>query len=281
VEGPGARHELNIVEDLAEGWPHLAPDIIAVDMDRAWLLMPDHGIRMADTHDAAGQTAVIERIIGPYATMQRETRGLLPRWIRGGTPDRPVQRLPSLILDLLTSNRASRLPLEDAERAAIRSTLSEVISMCDELAATPFSNGIDHADMHGGNVLVKGEDARVTDWGDACVTHPFSSLFVPYQHAVARMPASERRAAALRLRDAYLEPWTDVASRDELRRTFAAATWLGHLIRALNFDHHIDLEADAVSAKQVATFLRRWIEQKALPDRPDDLVEAIANQREG
>ncbi len=268
------------MKDLADGWPHLAPDIIAVDLDRGWLLMPDHGIRMADTHDASGQTDVIERVIGPYATMQRETQTLLPRWLGGGTPDRPVQRLPSLVLDFLSSSRASRLPLGDAERGAIRSALSELTAMCDDLAAAPFSNGIDHADMHGGNVLVNGDDVRVTDWGDACVTHPFCSLFVPYQHAVAHMPGSERRAAALRLRDAYLDVWSEDASLSELRHTFALATWLGHLVRALNFDHHLDLTADEASAKQVATFLQRWLEQKTLLDRPDDLVEAIASQTE-
>ena len=42
--------------------------------------------------------------------------------------------------------------------------------------------------------------------------HPFASLFVTYELAVSRFDPVDRAAAALRLRNAYRDAWTDKAS---------------------------------------------------------------------
>ena len=66
----------------------------------------------------------------------------------------------------------------------------------------------------------------------------------------------------------------------ELREAFAFATWLGYPIRALNFVHMMG-EADfAECRKDVAQFLVRWTEMRALLADPDELVAAVADQTE-
>ena len=70
--------------------------------------------------------------------------------------------------------------------------------------------------------------------------HPFSSLFVSYDLAVSRFDPVDRAAAALRLRDAYLDSWTDKASLSTLRDTFTLAVWAGYVSRALGFAQMLD-----------------------------------------
>jgi hypothetical protein len=59
------------------------------------------------------------------------------------------------------------------------------------------------------------------------------------------------------------------------------ATWLGHLVRALSFVHQLDVSQIDEWGGAVATFLRRWAQQRSLLGRGDDLLAAIANQTEG
>ena len=283
AEGPGARHEPVIVSDIDGTWHGLGPDVLAADLDRAWLLMPDHGTPMWESVDAPGQVDIFEEIYPRYGLMQRGSRSSLDRWVDAGTPDRRVELLPRLFDGLLDGTLwRNELPLGADERRTLDDARATLEAICDELGASPFAAAIDHSDMHGGNILVSTSGARLVDWGDACVSHPFASVFVTYQHAVAKLPASERPDAVRRLRDAYLEPWGEDASRDELRRAFAQATWIAHLVRALNFAHQLDdAGPDAAQwSSDIVQFLVRWQRHASLLDRPDALIEAVANETE-
>ena len=279
--GPNGRHESMVVEDIAAGWSGLVPDVLAADHERSWLLMDDHGSPMWDSLEPQEQIEILEQILPRYAQMQRASHRLLDRWMAARLPDRRVERLPELVDEVLAGGAwIGALPLTRDQRSAVEDTRGFLTRVCDELAALPFAAAIDHCDMHGGNVLIGRGAPRIVDWGDACASHPFASLFVVFQHAVARSPQETRRRAALRLRDAYLEPWSDEGSAADLRTAFAYATWLGYPIRALNFVHQMG-EADADSCrKDVAQFFVRWSETRSRLDEPDELVVAIANQTE-
>lgn len=281
--GPGGRHEPVILADIAPRWPGLGPDVVAADLERSWLLMEDHGTAMWDTVDVAEQVVIFEHLLPHYAEMQRESGDLIGRWIDAGTPDRRVTQLPAMLDGLLNGELwRDELPLASDERLAIDATRPLFERVCAELAATPFADAIDHSDLHGGNVLVGRGEPRLVDWGDSCVTHPFASPFVVFQHAVAKLAPDERRDAALRLRDAYLEPWRADADRGELVRTFAAATWIAYVVRALNFAHQLDDTAPDASewSSGIAEFLRRWLAKADMLDRPDDLVVTVASEVE-
>jgi len=275
AEGPGAGHEPVIVADIAAAHPQLVPDLLAADLERGWLLMADHGSPMWDSVDPSGEIEIWEQIFPAYAHMQSTSAPNLQRWIDAGTPDRRLHVLPTLVDSLLAGGG---VPLDHDRRRAIDAALPDLAKVCDELATTGFAQSIDHSDMHGGNVLIGRGMPRLVDWGDACITHPFTSPFVTYQHTVAKLPASDRPAATRRLRDAYLDAWSEKASPDDLRDVFAKATWLGHLIRALNFAHQLGDPSEWGEA--VATFLVRWEQQRALLGRDDELILAVASQVE-
>ena len=124
---------------------------------------------------------------------------------------------------------AHALPLSSGELARLRAFTSRFVELCLELAARGIPETIQHDDLHGANIYRRDGRLRILDWGDSCVSHPFRTLYVTFEHLF--LPRGDPWLA--RLRDAYLEPWGQPA---ELRETFALAERLGpfgHVFKSL------------------------------------------------
>jgi hypothetical protein len=134
--------------------------------------------------------------------------------------------------------------------------MSMFTQACEQLAASDAGTALDHADLHGTNVVFDGSRSRVIDWGDCCVTHPFSTLFVTFSFILSPWEVHERQAAAVRLRDLYLGPWG--GSTTENVRTFELAVWDAHDTRALAQAAEGTDDADA----EATTLLAAWLTTK-------------------
>jgi len=88
-------------------------------------------------------------------------------------------------------------------------------------------------DLHDGNVFVDGDRLRVFDWGDASVAHPFVSLGMILATAAEGLALPRTDAAIERVRDAYLEPFADLASPVALRAAAALAERVTPTVRIL------------------------------------------------
>jgi hypothetical protein len=190
--------------------------------------------------------------------MQRATAAMVPSWIDAGVNDRRVERLPMLLEEVLRGRtRIGDVPIDDDERASYLDALPQLATACAELAATPVPAALDHADLHGTHIVVAGERGRVIDWGDAGITHPFASMFVPYQFVVRELPAPQRLWAALRLRDAYLDGW---GGGVDDHGAFRLAVWLGRVTRVIGTADELDA-ADAQAhggIEEIRQLLRTW-----------------------
>jgi hypothetical protein len=255
--GPRGRHETRLLADLAVSAPRLIPPVLAVDHDRAWMLLGDAGTLLRDL-DATAQVAIVESLLPAYAAMQRATAANVPAWIEAGVNDRGVEAVASQLEDVLRGNtRIGQLPIDGDERARYVDALPHLAAVGAELATTDVPVALDHADLHGTNVVVTGERGCIIDWGDAIVTHPFVSMFVPYQFVVRQLAPPDRLWAVLRLRDAYLEGWGGGA---EDHAAFRRAVWLGHVTRAIGTAHELDApEAQALGGiDEIIELLRAW-----------------------
>lgn len=271
VPGPVSRHELTLVASLGPRWPTLAPRLIAADATRGWMLLADHGDPMSDVLDLPSQVRVFEGLLPAYADMQAATTADLPAWLAAGTTDRRVGLVPAALDQLLDgASPIGALTLDDAEQAGYRAGLPELERVCADLASTPTPDALDHADLHGTNVLVREADHCVSDWGDACITHPYATLFVCNEHVVRLLPGPDRRAATLRLRDAYLEPWGQPPSD---REVFGLSVWVAHISRAMNIAHAA--EGNAGDHSEITSLLRQWHAKRRWLGRPDDVIQPI------
>ena len=279
AEGLGARHEPEILGALTRTWPDLVPDVLEVDGTRSWLVMADHGRPMWDVLDAAGQVAAFERLLPLYAELQASSSRSVEMWIDAGAPDRRAHRLPELLDALLAGETAAgSLPIDGEQRRAVDAVLGDFGRVCEELAGTSFAEALDQGDLHGGNVLVSGSDQRLADWGDSCVGHPFTSLFVTFELAVSRFGSADRAAASRRLRDAYLDAWPEAGSLATRRETFTLALWAGYVSRALEFARMLDGAMPALIEQwqgHIVVVLRHWQEAHARLSQEEEFLFSI------
>jgi hypothetical protein len=108
------------------------------------------------------------------------------------------------------------------------------VAWCEALAAAPGGATIDHNDLHDKNIL-PGPDgtARFYDWGDSVVAHPFASLLVALGVIVHGLGCAVDDPRIERVRDAYLEPFLDLAPHAELVATAELACRVAKVARAL------------------------------------------------
>jgi aminoglycoside phosphotransferase (APT) family kinase protein len=171
--------------------------------------------------------------------------------LAAGVPDGGATQLPGELARLLEDDVAwGRLTAEEAgdgahAREGLRASLPAIAAAADELASLPIAPSIQHDDLHGGNILVGPEGDRIFDWGDGVVAHPFSTLTVTF-NSIAHKTGRELGDPVFEpLRDAYLEAWEGVASREALLRAVALARDFACIGRALAWERALSgLEAD-------------------------------------
>src|SRR5262249_18516699 len=143
----------------------------------------------------------------------------------------------------------------EAQRRELHALAPRIRAACQRLADYRLPYALEHGDLNPFNIRVAGERVYYLDWTDSAVSHPFFSLarlllFIPT--ALSSDHPLIHPAAALRLRDAYLEPWTAYEPMDRLIAALALAQPLAALARALNYSQldftrrGIDWECSAV-----------------------------------
>jgi Ser/Thr protein kinase RdoA (MazF antagonist) len=153
-----------------------------------------------------------------------------------GAPDRSPALLPGL---------AAELP---GWRDAVEALRRAANGLGDTIPLT-----VVHEEATDGNVFVQDGLARLIDWGEASVSHPFVGGLLPLR------VATERSGGAERLRDIYLEPFTRFAPLTELRTAFAHAYLLGTLVRALGW-HAVLSPFERSVAAELGDPVAAWLE---------------------
>jgi hypothetical protein len=232
--GPGNRYEAALLDALAR-WDTrgvLAP--LAVDVDRGWLLLPDGGARLREAIDDGPGLDQWERVLGGWGRIQRELSPRAAELIAVGVPDRRPHVLARALIHLVDD---PAVQLQGPDRARLRDLLPTYDRWCAELEAFGVPASLQHDDLHDGNVFVGPDGDRIFDWGDSSVSHPFGTLLVTFRSIAAHGlggGAAERRAL-VRLRDAYLEPWTDAHSRASLTAAVPVAMRVAIVSRSLSW----------------------------------------------
>jgi hypothetical protein len=231
--GPGNAYEAGLL-DLLDRWgtAHvLAP--MAVDAGRGWLLLPDGGTRLRETLDG-GSLEPWTRILGEWGAVQRELAAKVADLLAAGVPDRRPETMAGQLEALIDDPVAA---LDAVARDHLLALVPTYAAWCEELTELGVEPSLQHDDLHDGNVFVGPAGDRVFDWGDSSVAHPFGTLLVTFRSIASRGlgDASAERRALLRLRDAYLEPWTNHHTRAELTAAVPLAMRVAIVGRSLSW----------------------------------------------
>jgi hypothetical protein len=234
---PELSFEARLVTLLSERRPDCIPRLLAVDLDRGWMLMSDAGERLREVVERERDLSRWLEILPLYAQVQLDLSGDVDQMLRLGVPDLRLAILPDRFEQLL--DELVDLPPDLGRRLA--ASVPRVRELSDELAAFGLPETIQHDDFHDGQIFVREGRYLLLDWGDSCVSHPFFTLAVSLDGQLAwGLHDVERSVDVLPFRDAYLEPF---GTAEELAAAAEIARRLGWACRAVNA-HGADSPAD-------------------------------------
>jgi len=226
ANAPPLRHEAALVTLLAARRSDCVPPLLAVDLERGWMLMADAGTRLREIVGRERDLDCWLEILPLYAGLQIDLANDADHMVAFGVPDLRLSTLPSRYEQLLDG----LVELPAAERRRLDGSVSRVQELCDELAAYGLPETIQHDDFHDGQVYVRAGRYLLLDWGDACVAHPFFTLSVTLEGVLDVQGSVEVGP----FRDAYLAPFTRFAESADLDAASATAMRLGWVCRAVN-----------------------------------------------
>lgn len=251
---PETAFEVALYELLASVAPDRVLEPIAVDVSRGFVLLPDGGPALLDD-DFTGLATMLAR----YGELQRALASHVDNLLAFGLADMRPAAMPARFDEALAV--AHRIATAD-DRAAldrIAGLRPRFDEWCARLAASPVPASIDHNDLHAGNIFAAG---TIYDWGDSVVAHSFASMLV----ALGCLGFPHDDPVVARLRDAYLEPFIDLAPRAELAGEVEVACRVGKVARALVWERAVRLDPGDFARAPLRTLLA--LEAGALSLRP-------------
>lgn len=230
---PTQAHEAALLTELTRIAPSYVVPVVAADGRRGLLLTADLGPTLRATGASASPDAWC-RIVADAAALQRAVVGhvaelplavLLPGDATSYVAD-AVGRLSALAAD-----DPRRLDPDTAR--ALEAHLPTIERWADEVADLDLPVTINHNDLHDNNVAAPSGDAplRFFDLGDAILTEPLGVLLVPLNVCARMWGAGPDDPRLLRVADAALEMWSDLADPRALRAALPAALQLARLAR--------------------------------------------------
>ena len=236
---PETIYEAALTQSLSRWFPDCMPEFVAVDAGRGWMLMRDGGEQLRLSVRPVKDIAPWKPVIARYAEVQIGLADHVTELLSLRLPDHRLSVLPRLFTELLADEESLMIDQEQgltsAEWQEVKDKAARFEQTCAELAAYGIPESLNHGDFHDGNVLVK--DGRITffDWGDASVTHPFTSLrtfFVSIEISLDLEDYSFTPEMA-ELLDVYLEPFQKFVSKEELLRAFQVSKPVASIVKAL------------------------------------------------
>jgi hypothetical protein len=236
---PPPGFEAALTQTLARWRPDCMLPVLAVDLDRGWMLSADAGVTLRSLGQTPAQLEHWHKILPLYVEVQIELATRVAEMLALGAPDRRLAQLPQLYAELLEDTENLRvgqspgMTLEEHRRLIeLRPRLA---AECEQLAGFGLPATIAHEEVHENNVIVRDGRYVFTDWSDSSVAHPFFTMLVTLRATAHWLKLEEFGPEMMRLRDIYLEAWTSFASRENLRAAFEVAYRLAMVNRSLSW----------------------------------------------
>lgn len=236
---PAMKFEAALAQALAHWRPDCMPPVLAVHLDRGWLLSADAGVTLRSLGQTIEQLPHWHKILPLYAELQIESAIRVKDLLALGAPDRRLAALPRLYDELLADTDNLRVGLSpgltaDEHRRLLDRRL-RFAAQCEQLADYGLPETIVHEEVHENNVVMRDGRYTFTDWSDSSVAHPFFTMLVTLRSVAHWCKLDEDGPEVRRLRDIYLEAWTKFGPRQNLLVAFDVAYRLAMVNRSLSW----------------------------------------------
>jgi hypothetical protein len=219
---PFFAREATISAALAARTPAWVPEVLAAD--------PAYGTLMEDM----GGSILGDASEDTWDMGLRRLAELQLAWVNGtdvllseDAQDRPVAAVGQLVTELepVHSRLVAAEPGTWPEWAEV---IDGLVTRCESLAASGLPDTLVHGDFHPWNVSVRDGEARLFDWSDGAVSHPFVDLTCFLRRA--EDPGARRRMA-----DAYLAVWAAGYGMTRVEQALEHALVVGALYQVATY----------------------------------------------
>jgi hypothetical protein len=237
--GLGFAHEPALTDTLWRWRPDCMPPVLAVDLQRGWMLTPDLGTSLRSIIQPTRVLQHWQRVLPLFAEVQIDLIRRINEILELGGLDRRLTMLPDHYERLLTHTGAlllghpNGLSIEEYQRLC--HFTPKFRAMCEQLAGYRIPETLHHEDFHDANIFIRNSHYTFADWGESGVAHPFFTLLVTSRVIAWRLKIAEDAPELVNLRNIYLEPWTQYESRENLIAAFKLAYRVGMVCRALTW----------------------------------------------
>ena len=209
--------------------PAFTPEVLMTE--GTWTLTRDAGPQLRTVVKRGEPAPSWDELLPLYAELQIELASDAQELVALGTPD----KRPAMVLAAYSGlvERVGRHNSLDIKRLQ---ALAPALESLTDALASPLPATLIHEEFHESNVFVRDGRARLLDWGEATVSHPFAGLVNTLRDIRFRRRLKPNGREMRRLRSVYLEPWTSFGSPRELSQLFDRGYVLGALCRALTWD---------------------------------------------
>ncbi len=219
---PWFRAEPALTQLIAAASPGSVPSLIAVDTDRAWMLMRAFDQREDDRDAGAAMLAARE-----IARLQMMMTGRLDELWAAGAPDR--RRAATVDgLNLIINESVELDQLSARERQTAQTMEPWLVGQLDALEATGMPYSLGHGDLHLGNVTVVNDRALLYDWTDAAVTFPVLDIALLSQSAGIDDPAAVSAA--------YATLWREHCPAADIDTALLLAPRVNRIYQAISYE---------------------------------------------
>jgi Phosphotransferase enzyme family len=251
ADPPSESFEPALTQWLAQRRPDVIPDVLRIDGERGWLLTRDAGTPLREHIANPPDPTIWDDLLPLYAELQIELCTSVDDLLSLGVPDKRTEKLAPGYGDLL-----SRWAM-----AATAPSQEEIDELVDGVGET-IPPSLAHEEFQDHNILLREGDSVLIDWAEAAVEHPFGGLVSTFRGLVDRWGFEPGAHELLRLRDAYLEPWTKFAPLPQLIAIFELTYPLGMLCRAMTWDRLLTTLSESERA-EYASFVPAWLQMAA------------------
>jgi len=242
---PPLAYEPALTDALARHAPGYTPEVVAFEGPR--MLIRDAGRRLSALDDPAS-----------------------PMWLD------VVARYAELQIALAPI--ATELPAPDARPETLASRFGGRIHPLVAALGGAIPLSLVHLSLNNRHSYVRDGRLILIDWEEAAIAHSFCGLADTFHVLVHRLGAPAGGSEVLRVRDAYLEPWTTFAPVGDLRPIFAAANALGALCRVTAWERKLSSMPAAIRERynhKVEKGLRSFEAAVLAPDALGAFAAAI------
>lgn len=229
--------EASIMQLLSSQFQASVPKVIAHNKQLNCFLMNDAGNSLRGILKQKFDESLLCNAVEQFTSLQRATEDRVEIFLDLGVPDYRLDKLTALYEESVKQN--DLLLLEGLTEGDI-DTLYELSPMlykrCEQLADYSIKPTIVQPDFHDNNLLVNRELKKITfiDLGEIVIAHPFFSLLICLAQIKKHHGLTDEHSAYLRVRDAGLQHFMDVGSKEYLLDAFEQAhtVWLAYEILA-------------------------------------------------